>query len=81
MNAELCILQILESASPYPVSRSVLGSEMALRDRTETSREIDAALRSMDGADVDGVTNKDAPGGSRWTITDQGKLRLANANL
>ena len=82
MSLHLLILSILKLTQGHPLSLESLRSEVRLRQRSESFGEIDDALSALDGrGDADGVTNEDAPGGSRWAITDQGLLRLKNAGL
>ena len=80
MNLQLEILSVLRECDGHLVLRSTLVASLRLRDRKESLAEIDAAIRTLESRDeVVGTTNRDT--GSKWKITDEGKVRLAEANL
>jgi hypothetical protein len=82
MNLELIILESLKHCDGIPLPKATLVAEVRSRDPRPTLTEIDSALRSLEGdAQVVGVSSKDASGGSKWEITDAGKLRLSKAGL
>lgn len=82
MNLELTILESLKNCEGIPLPKNTLIAEVRQRDPRPTLTEIESAIRSLEGAgQIAGVSNPDASGGSKWEITDAGKLRLAKAGL
>lgn len=82
MNLELTILEILNYCDGIPMPKNTLVAEVRMRDPRPTRAEIEAAMRDLESVgQIVGVTNKDASGGSKWEITDAGKLRLSKAGL
>jgi hypothetical protein len=82
MNLELQILSILRNSDGFLMPLDTVVAEVQLRGRQETASEIATALRNLDATgQTVGIANQDAPGGSKWKITDHGKARLTEANL
>lgn len=80
MNLPLQILLILRDAGGHLLPQSTLIAQLRLLDRQESLSEINAALRDLESRDqVNGVHNPDT--GNKWKISDEGKVRLAEANL
>lgn len=62
--------------------RATVGEHLSISGFTASKAEVDSELRRLeDKSQVVSVTSEDAPGGSRWKITDGGKARLAENNL
>lgn len=82
MNLELTVLESLKNCDGIPLPKATLIAEIRARDPRPTLAEIDSAIRDLEGqGQVVGITNRDASGGSKWEITDAGKLRLSKAGL
>lgn len=80
MSLHLTILLILRNAEGCLLPQSTLVNELRLRDCKESLAEIYGALRDLEGREqVIGVHNQDT--GNKWKITDEGVVRLAEANL
>jgi len=83
MTLSLTILKVLSLIpSPRLLSKETLVAEVKLRDSSHTLADVETAMRQLEaGGEIAGVANADAPGGSRWKITDAGKLRLTDAGI
>jgi hypothetical protein len=82
MNLEIYILKILSDAGGYMVNHSQIPIEIKLRGGEVTFTEVNLALCLLEEkGHVIGINNPDAPGGSKWKLTDAGKARLAEAIL
>jgi hypothetical protein len=82
MNLEIYILKILSDAGGYLVNHSQIPIEVKLRGGEFTFTDINLALaRLEEKGHAIGISNADAPGGSKWKLTDAGKARLAEAIL
>lgn len=82
MNLNLTILGILDSTDGFQLALDVVAAEVRLRGRAESNTEVREALRKLDAQkQVIGITNADAPGGSKWKLTDAGRARLMEAGL
>lgn len=80
MNLQLEILLVLRDAGDHLMPQSTLVSNLRLRDCGESLAEINGVLRDLEGRDqIHGVHNPDA--GNKWKISDEGKIRLREANL
>jgi hypothetical protein len=79
MNIDLIILDILERRDPELVREIPLRNETELESGEEISlAEMKAKLRSLErDGHVVAVSNQDT--GTKWGITDAGKMRLAKA--
>jgi hypothetical protein len=79
---ELRILSIIDSAAPLMMPRQALLDTIYVYQTGNTLTEIDSALRVLESAgQIIVIANPDAPGGRRYTLTDQGRARLAAAGL
>lgn len=82
MNLALAILQTLEAAHPYLMARQVLSSSLRIAGRDDTAAELDKELRDLEARkQISAVRNPDAPGGWQYKITNDGIVRLREANL
>jgi len=84
MNLEILILKILADAGGYLVNHSQIPIEVKLRSGSLvfTFTDVNLALaRLEEKGHAIGISNADAPGGSKWKLTDAGKARLAEAIL
>lgn len=80
MTLALQILLILRDAGGHLLPQSTLVSHLRLVDREESLTEINTTLRDLEGRDqIHGVHNPDT--GNKWKISDEGIIRLAEANL
>ncbi len=82
MSLALTILTVLRNCDGYLLPWQTLVAEIRLRDGRPTLAEIETTVGNLEAAGhVAGLRNPDAPGGSKWKITDAGKLRLAEAGV
>ena len=82
MNLALSILYVLRNSEGFLLPRNTLIAEVRMVDSRHTLAEIETAMRDLEGAgQIIGATNPDAAGGSKWKITDAGKMRLAEAGV
>lgn len=80
MNLALQILLVLRDAGGHLLPQSTLVAQLRLLDRPEPLTEINAALRDLESRDqIHGTHNPDT--GNKWKISDEGRVRLAEANL
>jgi hypothetical protein len=79
MKIEIQILEILAARSPDLVREIPLRNEVELNTGEEIAlADMKVKLRAMErNGDVTFVSNQDT--GTKWTISDQGKARLAKA--
>jgi hypothetical protein len=79
MNLDLIILDILERRDPELVREIPLRNETELESGEDISlADMKAKLRNLErDGHVAAVSNKDT--GTKWGITDAGKMRLAKA--
>jgi hypothetical protein len=82
MNLPFIILKVLSLSDGYLMPKETLVAEVRMRDRRHTHAEIEGAMRALeDAGQITGVSNADAPGGSRWQIADAGRVRVAEAGI
>ena len=80
MNLELEILLVLRDAGDRLLPQSTLVSSLRMRDRGESLAQINGCLRDLESRDqIHGVNNPDA--GNKWKLSDEGLVRLHEANL
>jgi len=81
MNLQLAILKTLNNAGKHLLVReTTLVSELRILDREESLAQIRDGLRTLEErGQIVGANHEDH--GTRWKITDEGFVRLAEANL
>lgn len=79
MNTELVILEILAGRAPDLVREIPLRNEVELMTGEEMSlSDLKVKLRALErNGEATFVSNADT--GSKWTVTDRGRARLARA--
>lgn len=80
MNLQLEILMVLRDAGEHLLPQTTLVSNLRLRDRKESAAQIEGDLRALEARkQIVGAHNQDT--GNKWKISDEGRVRLAEANL